>query len=70
MPRAIRIGDRVQAFLDANILGNVVSMSVTSNHMWTVGGAPSKTRAICRIKLASTGEVVDVAKSELFIVDY
>ena len=70
MPRTIKIGDKVQAFLNAGILGEVVDIFSSNTKIWTSGGAPAATVSICRVRLSKTGEVVDVPKSDLFIVEY
>ena len=70
MPRKIRVGDQVQAFLDANILGEVIEITTTGNNNWTVAGTSSSLTEMCRVMLKKTQKVVVVKKSELFIVDY
>ena len=70
MPRSVRIGDRVQAFLNASILGEVVEIYSSSTKIWTTGGAPAGSVSICKVKILKTGEIVDVPKSDLFIVEY
>ena len=70
MPRGIKVGDRVQAFLNASILGEVVEIIQAETKIWTSGGAPSATFSTCRVKISKTGEIVTVKKSDLFIVEY
>ena len=70
MARNIRIGDRVRAFLNASIDGEVIELLTENNKSWTVNGTSASTKTVCRIRILSTGKIVDVLKSELFIVDY
>ena len=70
MPRSIKVGDKVQAFLAANIIGEVVNIFSANNNMWTSGGAPAKSVSVCEVRLSSTNELIRVNKSELFIIDY
>ena len=70
MPRAIKIGDKVQAFLNPGVIGEVVDIFSSSTKIWTSGGAPASSYSICRVRIFKTGEVVDVPKSDLFITDY
>tara|TARA_B100000683_G_scaffold205851_1_gene199598 strand:+ start:361 stop:564 length:204 start_codon:yes stop_codon:yes gene_type:complete len=65
--RAIRVGDTVQAFLNANITGKVVKITQQVSEVWFVGGT-SEPLTMCDVKLAS-GEVVSVKITDLFIVD-
>lgn len=70
MPRAIKTGDTVQAFLNAAILGEVVEITSTQNTAWTIGGTSSARTAVCVVRVFKTNQLIRVAKSELFIVDY
>jgi len=70
MSRNIRVGDIVQAFLNANIKGEVINFGSTTNRKWTVGGTLNSNEPVCNVKLTSTGEVVTVKVSDLFIVKY
>ena len=70
MARNIRIGDRVQAFLDASIVGRVVDISTGPSKGWTVDGTLSASTTSCTVLLESSDKKVVVKASDLFIVDY
>ena len=69
MPRTIKIGDRVQAFLDAKIKGTVTEISQGKTMSNTSGGTLAGNFRICTI-LSSGGEIYRVPLSEVFITDY
>ncbi|HIN41405.1 MAG TPA: hypothetical protein EYM86_03020 [Flavobacteriales bacterium] len=48
--RTIRIGDKVQAFLDSTIKGIVVEIIAVDNPQWLVGGTTSQ-ELLCALKL-------------------
>lgn len=61
--RMIRVGDEVQAFLDARIRGVVVSMEEGKAAPWMQGGTAAR-EIMCVIKLHS-GATVKYKRSEL-----
>ena len=65
--RRIKVGDRVQAFLDSRVIGTVVSISVSDNVPWMVGGTASG-EYVCELKLDS-GHTIPYKLSELHHVD-
>jgi hypothetical protein len=65
--RRIKIGDRVQAFLDSRIVGIVTAIEETEDVPWMVGGTASKEFA-CTIKL-DTGASIKYKLSELHHLD-
>ena len=65
--RRIKIGDRVQAFLDSRVIGTVVSISVSDNVPWMVGGTASG-EYVCELKL-DNGHTIQYKLSELHHVD-
>ena len=70
MIRKIKIGDTVQAFLNAAIKGRVTNVYQKPAKIWTTGGAPQGSVNICSVLVESSGKSVDILASELFIVDY
>ncbi len=54
--RRIKIGDRVQAFLDSRVVGVVTAIEETEDVPWMVGGTASK-EYTCTIKLDSGASV-------------
>lgn len=69
MARVIKIGDRVQAFLNAAISGEVVSMEWIGSNLTTVGGTTNSNQLVCSVKTKS-GKIVKALVSDLFITDY
>ena len=65
--RAIRVGDTVQAFLNAKIKGTVVKITQQVSDVWLVGGT-TEPLVMCDVKLSS-GDVISVKITDLFIVD-
>jgi hypothetical protein len=65
--RRIKIGDRVQAFLDSRVIGTVTNIIEDKNVPWMVGGTAS-TKLICEIKL-DDGAVARYDLHELYLVD-
>jgi len=66
--RRIKIGDRVQAFLDTNILGVVTQIKENKNVPWMVGGTAS-TEFICEVKLDKDNSLVVYKMHELHHAD-
>ena len=62
--RQIKIGDKVIAFLDANLQGEAVAIHATRSNKWLVGGV-SSTELFVDVKLTN-GEVRRVKMSELY----
>ena len=48
--RSIRVGDKVQAFLDVRIKGTVLEILTEKKHGWLVGGTTQQER-ICVLEL-------------------
>lgn len=69
MPRTIKIGDKVQAFLDAKIKGTVTEITQGKTISNTSGGTLAGNFRVCTV-LSSTGETFRVPLSEVFITDY
>lgn len=65
--RRIRVGDRVQAFLDTRIKGKVLAINESKNVPWMVGGTAS-TEFICTLEL-DDGKQIAVKMNELHHVD-
>ena len=65
--RQIKIGDLVQAFWDANVIGEVVSVGTEKHSTMLVGGTLDVV-PFCEIKL-NTGRVVRLKMSDVFHVD-
>tara|TARA_B100000131_G_scaffold213207_1_gene204992 strand:- start:12064 stop:12267 length:204 start_codon:yes stop_codon:yes gene_type:complete len=61
--RRIRIGDRVQAFLDNRIVGTVLEIKEAKNAPWMVGGTASS-EFVCVLKL-DAGPQIEYKMSEL-----
>ena len=61
--RRIRIGDRVQSFLDSRVKGFVVESNESKNVPWMVGGTAS-TEFICVVELQG-GQRINYKMSEL-----
>ena len=70
MARKIKIGDKVRAFLNANIVGEVVSFESEKNSNWIVGATASNKKIMCVVKIKGTENLVRVPAAELFIEDY
>jgi len=62
--RQIKVGDKVRAFLDANLQGEVMAIHNTYSSQWLVGGVASK-ELLADVKLPS-GEMRRVKMSELY----
>ena len=65
--RQIRIGDRVQAFWDANLIGEVVDLGAVKHETLLIGGTLEQS-PYCDVKL-KTGNVVRVKLADVFHVD-
>ena len=65
--RQIKIGDTVQAFWDANIIGEVVNLGTRKHATMLVGGTLDVS-PFCEIKLKS-GKIVQMNLSDVFHVD-
>ena len=70
MARMIKIGDKVQAFWDANVSG-VVTEIYKSNSIiqLTAGGPTTTTDLICKIK-KSNGKIVEAKTTDLFLTEH
>ena len=66
--RRIRVGDRVQAFLDSRVVGTVLSIDEGVNATWMVGGTASK-ELLCELRLDKNDQVITYKLSELHHVD-
>ena len=66
--RRIKVGDRVQAFLDSRIIGKVTNITESKNVPWMVGGTVSS-EFICELKLDESDRIVKYKLSELHHVD-
>ena len=66
--RRIKVGDKVQAFLDANIVGTVTQIKENKNVPWMVGGTTS-TEFICEVKLDKDDRLVTIKMHELHHID-
>lgn len=65
--RQIKIGDTVQAFWDANIIGEVVNLGAEKHTTMLVGGTLDMS-PFCEVKIKS-GRVVRLKLSDVFHVD-
>lgn len=65
--RQIKIGDLVQAFWDANIIGEVVNLGTEKHSTWLVGGTMD-VAPFCDVKIKS-GKTVRVKLSDVFHVN-
>lgn len=66
--RRIKIGDRVQAFLDSRVLGVITRIKESKNVPWMVGGTAS-IEFICEVKLDKDDSLVVYKMHELHHVD-
>jgi hypothetical protein len=66
--RRIKIGDRVQAFLDARVLGVITRIKESKNVPWMVGGTAS-IEFICEVKLDKDDSLVVYKMHELHHAD-
>lgn len=66
--RRIKVGDRVQAFLDSRVIGTVLSITTSDDVTWMVGGTASK-EYVCELKLENNKQVITYKLSELHHVD-
>ena len=64
--RQIKVGDTVQAFWDANLLGEVVNLGTQKHETQLIGGTLEQS-PWCDVKL-KTGRVVRVKLSDVFHV--
>jgi hypothetical protein len=65
--RQIRIGDTVQAFWDANIIGEVVNLGSVKHETFLVGGTLEQS-PFCDVKLRSD-KIVRIKVTDVFHVD-
>lgn len=65
--RRIKIGDTVQAFWDANVIGEVVNLGTEKHSTMLVGGTLDVV-PFCEVKVRS-GRVVRLKLSDVFHVD-
>ena len=65
--RRIKVGDKVQAFLDPRIVGVVEKIENSENVPWMVGG-PASTERYCILKM-SDGRLIKYKMSELHHTD-
>jgi len=66
--RRIKVGDRVQAFLNTNIIGVVTKIKEHKNVPWMVGGTAS-TEFICEVRLDKDDRLFAIKMHELHHVD-
>ena len=66
--RRMRVGDRVQAFLDANIIGTIVTIKENKDVPWMVGGTAS-TEFICEVRLDKGDGLINIKMHELHHID-
>jgi hypothetical protein len=64
--RQIKIGDQVQAFWDANLIGEVVDLGTVKHETLLIGGTLEQA-PYCDVRL-KTGKVVRVKLSDVFHV--
>ena len=70
MARMIRIGDKVQAFWDANISGVVTEIYRTNSKVVLSTVGPTTTvDLMCRIK-SKEGKLLEAKASDLFITEH
>ena len=65
--RAIRVGDKVQAFLNPALVGTVVNIIRAEVETYFVGGTAEKI-ALCDVELLSK-EIVRVKMNDVYITD-
>lgn len=65
--RQIKVGDKVQAFWDANLLGEVVNLGLQEHTTHLVGGT-LEASPFCDVKLRD-GRVVRVKLSDVFHIE-
>lgn len=65
--RQIKIGDKVQAFWDANIIGEVVNLGTEKHSTMLVGGTLD-VAPFCEVRLKS-GKVVRLKLGDVFHTD-
>ena len=65
--RQIKIGDKVQAFWDANLIGEVVDLGAVKHETLLIGGTLEQS-PYCDVKLRS-GKVVRVKLSDVYHVE-
>jgi len=65
--RQIKIGDTVQAFWDANLVGEVVGLGSVKHETLLIGGTLEQS-PYCDVKM-QTGKVVRVKLSDVFHVE-
>jgi len=66
--RRIKVGDKVQAFLDTRILGVVTRIKESKDVPWMVGGTAS-VEFICEVKLDKDESLVVYKMHDLHHVD-
>ena len=66
--RRIKVGDRVQAFLNTNIIGVVTKIKEHKNVPWMVGGTAS-IEFICEVRLDKDDSLFPIKMHELHHVD-
>lgn len=64
--RQIKVGDIVQAFWDANLVGEVVNLGFEKNNTYLVGGTAEPT-PFCEVR-TKAGKIVRVKLSDVFHV--
>jgi len=71
MPRSIRLGDKVQAFWDANISGTVVEIYKKKAGVQMTEIGPTQVKLLyCKVKTFKTGNLVEVKLSDIFITEH
>ena len=70
MARMIRVGDKVQAFWNANVsgVGTEIYASKSTTQLTAVGPT-TVTDLVCKIK-TKTGEIVEAKTTDLFITEH
>tara|TARA_Y100000034_G_scaffold99360_1_gene122009 strand:- start:787 stop:990 length:204 start_codon:yes stop_codon:yes gene_type:complete len=66
--RRIKVGDRVQAFLNTNIIGVVTNIEESKDVPWMVGGTAS-IEFICELKIDKSDKIIRCKMHELHHVD-
>ena len=70
MARMIRIGDKVQAFWDANIAGVVTEIYRTNaNTALTATGPTTTVDLVCKIK-TKNGQIVEAKTTDIFLTEH
>jgi hypothetical protein len=69
--RNLRIGDKVQAFWDANIAGKVIKLYMKKSNSRLTENGPSNNELLwCKIELDKNSDVVKIPANEVFITEH